>query len=358
VESRQPSNLQQLLSKDEGQKAIIPAFDVKDYAHLALTNFRFSQFFKKPLLFAKFAYYLAQAPDDKEVERILNSNRQGLKELLEVEFKEVTLKMRTITHVTALQLVYGANDREMCETLRPFFTELYGSVEAGRTAMDRQMSELKNTHKLFNFTPIINAISNESFNNGQDDKGRWILSSDTLKAISEFRETFSASQPKIIDKGMQFRWEILKEFSDAYTDAAKRWRYCYEKCALLEDAALMWILLYLPENAKQHCNQGLYYLQKNNPEPFGRKQKVRENEKMNFDESLYQDSVDFVLAGSCVDIIYGRHRPVAFLGDAGYPIRVASFSPLNESFKTFVQQKMPSMQNVCGNVHPIKRQGV
>jgi len=300
VESRQPSELEKFLSTDPGQKIILHSLDITNYYGLSQTDYSMSQFFKRPLLLAKLAHYLAQAPDDVKVQFILKSNLN----LLQVVFKEVVLHSRTVTNVTPLQLVFGARDREMCETLAPFFEELCGSFDAGKNEMERQISEMKNDHKSFDFKPIIQAISNELFNLGQDaETGKWILSPATLAAIKQFREDFDASQPKIIDKGMHFRWETLRELSDAYAKAAIQWQYDYKKCALLEDAAIAWVFNYMPENGAQHCNQGLYYLQKNNPEPFKRMQKTRNEEK--FYEALKQPSIDFLLAGSCIDIIYG-----------------------------------------------------
>jgi len=294
-----PSALEKILSTDPGQEIILRNLDVTDYASLKRTNFSLSQFFnKRPLSFwmPKLAYYLAQAPHDNWVQFILKSNPN----LLQVVFEKVVLKSCTVFNVTPFQLAYSGKDGEMCKTLFPFFEKKYGSD--ARDEMQKQISEMKNYHQPFDFTPIIQAISNELFNHGRDgETNTWILSKATLTAIETFRKDFDASQPKIIEKGMQFRWETLQELTDAYAEVAKQWRYDYKKCALLEDAVLAWVLGYLPENGKQHCNQGLFYLQKDNPEPLNRMQNTRDGRC--FDESLKRRSADFLLDGTCIDVI-------------------------------------------------------
>jgi hypothetical protein len=111
-----------------------------------------------------------------------------------------------------------------------------------------------------------------------------------------------------------------------------QWGHDYKKCALLEDAVLAWVLGYLPENGKQHCNQGLYYLQKDNPEPLKRMQSTRDGR--GFDESLKRRSIDFLLDGSCVDIIFGARPPWAG-GCARPPYLLA-----RRVCKIFVEQKL------------------
>jgi hypothetical protein len=343
VKSRQSSELEKLLSMDPGKDIILHELDVPDYGRLAETSYNMSQFFTKlPSSFwlNKLAYYLAQAPDDVKVQFIIKNNLK----LLQIVFKEVVLKSRTVINVTPLQLVYGAGDGEMCGTLTPFFEEMYGSFD-GRNEMQKQISEMKNDHKPFDFNPIIQAISNEFFNLGKDAAtGKWILNPATLAAIKIFREDFDASQPKIIDKGMHFRWETLQELNNAYAEAAVQWGYDYKKCALLEDAAFAWVLNYVPENGAQACSQGFYYLQKNNPEPFKRMQKTRDEK--NFYEALKQQSAEFLLDGSCVDIIFGGARRRVF-GCAG-----------SAKLQNFCRAKTSNLQNLCGSTHTLNGPGV
>ncbi len=303
MKSRQASELEKLLSTDPGRHIILPTLDVTDYSRLAKTNYSMSQFFKNPPFWlGKLAYYLAQEPDELKTKFILKNNP----DLLEVVFKTVILPMYTVINVTPLQLVYGAGDGEMCGILALFFAEKYGE-EKGMEEMQRQISEMKNDHKPFDFRPIIQAISNEAFNLGQDaTTNKWILNPNTLAAIEKFRKDFDENQLKIIDKGMQFRWETLQELSDAYRDVAATWNnnHYYLKCALLEDVIFGWVFRYATKNDIQRFNQGLYYLQqKKEPAPFKRMKKTRD--EYDFYEVLKKQSVDFLLDGSCVDIIYG-----------------------------------------------------
>jgi hypothetical protein len=105
--------------------------------------------------------------------------------------------------------------------------------------MQKQISEIKNVHKPFNFGPIIEVISKELFNLGQDAEGRYILSPAMLAAIDKFNKEYDENQPKIIDKGMQFRWETLEEFGVAYAAAANEWNNHYY---LRRQKNLLWIL--------------------------------------------------------------------------------------------------------------------
>ncbi|MBX3710200.1 MAG: hypothetical protein KIT56_05605 [Gammaproteobacteria bacterium] len=299
---RQPSPLENLLVKDPGQNNILHRLDITDYVRLSRTCYSMSEFFKAPLSIKtiKLPYYINQEPNDNKVKFFLRNNLN----LLNVVFKKVIGKTQTFLNVTPLQLAHGARDDVMCNTLKPFFVQLHGSEKAGIDEMQRQISEMKDDHKPFDFNPIIQAISNESFNNGLDAKtSKLILSKATLAAIEQFRKDFDATQPKIIDKGMHFRWETLEELFENYVHAAAQWNHNYNKCALFEDAAIAWVLGYVPENGAQSFNQGLYYLQKDNPEPFKRAATTRNG--CNFHVALKYESVDFLLSGSCIDIVYG-----------------------------------------------------
>lgn len=307
------SNLEKALDTDAGQNIIVPLLEAKDYRQLMLINRSRYKLFKDSspdvVLFNRFSpsvlthrlvYHFAFVPDEEKAKATLEQNL----DLLKIEFKKIVFPLYTVTNVTLLQLVHGAGDIEMRDqVLKPLFVKLYGE-EKGIEEMQRQIGELKNIHKPFDFGPIIEAISNELFDNGKDEKGRWNLSPNTLAAIEKFRQDFDNNQPKIIDKAMQFRWETLEEFNKVYSAAAKQWNYDSKKCALLEDAVQTWVLRYAMENDKQRFNQGVHYLQQANPQPFRRLQINRDG--ASFDVSLSRESIDFVLSGSCVDIVYGR----------------------------------------------------
>jgi hypothetical protein len=351
VKSGGPSALENFLSTDPGQEILRNHLDMTDHISLKRTSFSLSQFFnKRPLSFwiPKLAYYLAQSPHDNWVQFILKSNPN----LLEVVFEKVILKSCTLFNVTPLQLAYSGKDNAMCETLVPFFEERYG-INASRKEMQKQISAMKNHHKPFEFTPIIQAISNESFNHGHDAKtNKWLLSPATLAAIQTFRNDFDASQPKTIDKGMQFRWETLQELTDAYVNAAAEWEYDYKKCALFEDAAYAWILGYLPENGKQQCSQGIYYLQKDDPEPLRRMQNMRDGQEI--DGALKQQSADFFLDGSCVDIIFGR---VVRREPTNFPC-LSALAAVAEQIRNFCRTKTLNWPSLSSNTVERKHQRV
>lgn len=306
VKTRKLSNLEKVLDTDVGQNTILSFLDTKDYHQLMLVNRR-HQFFNKlspSVLLPRLIYHFAQVPDEAKANFMFRRNPKL--NLLNVEITKVEFPSYIVTNVTLLQLVHGAGDIEMRDrVLKPLFEEQYGK-EKGIEEMKRQIGEMKNVHKPFDFWPIIQAISNESFNNGKDEQGRWILSVNTLAAIEKFRKDFDDNQPKVIDKAMQFRWQTLQDFNDAYDSAAAYWHYNYYKCALIEDAVQAWVLRYATQNDKQRFNQGVYYLQRKDPEPFYRSQTNRSG--YSFDDSLLRPSVDFVLNGSCVDIVLGETR--------------------------------------------------
>jgi len=330
MKARQPSPLENLLGEDPGKNNILSRLDVTDYVRLSRTCYSMSEFFKAPLpiRLIKLPYYINQEPNDDKVKFILRNNLS----LLNFEFEKVIGETQTFLNVTPLQLAYGAKDDVMCHTLKPLFIELYGSEQAGIDEMQRQISKMKDEHKSFDFNPIIQAISNESFNNGRDPKtNKWILSQATLAAIDQFRKDFDATQPKIVDKGMHFRWETLEELFEHYVRAATQWDYNYNKCALFEDAAIALVLEYVPENGAQAFNQGLYYLQKDTPEPYKRAAATRDGQ--NFRGALKMESADFLLTGSCVDIIFG-----CALRDCVYGALFVGGR--RGRFKTYVEQKL------------------
>lgn len=304
-----PPELEDILAVDPGQYDILPQLNVSHEGRLSRLRNRTQQFFKEDLetiRLIQLAYSLAEEPNEEWVKRIIGGNVK----LLNHVFPKVVLHSGVVVDHTPLQLVYGARDPGMCVALKPFFTELCGSEEAGRNEMERQIKEKfggVDEQKHFNFTPIIQAISNDaSYLRRDPATNKWILSPAILAEIKKFKIDFHRAQARVIDKGIHFRLEIVQELLEAYHDVAKnQWGYDYKKCALLEDAVLACVLGYVSENDAQAFSQGLYYLQKDEkPEPFERKQKTRDG--YNFYEALKKPSVDFVgLDSACVDIIYG-----------------------------------------------------
>lgn len=354
MKARPPSKLENILDTDPGQ-IILRSLNETDYRQIRLVNYSLYQFFNSPsptIVLTRLEYHFAQVPNEEKAEGLLRSRQTPMLQkynlnLLDIEFEKVVFPLYTVTNVTLLQLVHGAGDIEMRDNvLKPLFIERYGSKEKGIEEMQKQISEMKNFHKGFDFGPILQAISNELFNLGQDATDRWILSPAMLAAIEKFNKEYDESQPKAIDKGMQFRWETLQEFSDAYAAAAAQWNNNYYlKCALSEDVVLSRILCYATKNDKQRFNQGLYHLQKDNKELFKRMQKTRDGH--DFDAALKKPSLDFVLDSSCLDIVYGCSFSLARLG-ADY------FG----SLQNFCRTKTSSLPNLCSHTHNPNRRGV
>jgi len=303
-----PPELEDVLAIDPVQYDILSLLNVSNEGRLSRLRNRTHQFFQEDLntiRLIQLAYSLAEEPDEEMVKRIIGDNIK----LLNHVFPKVVLHSGIVVNSTPLQLVHNARDPEMCHVLKPFFTKLCGSEEAGIKEMERQIKEKIDDRepKPFDFKPIIGAISNNTNYLGRDPAtNKWILSPALLAAIKKFRIDFHRAQARVIDKGVHFRLEIVQALLDAYADVAKnQWNYDYKKCALLEDGVLAWVLGYVSENDAQAFNQGLNYLQReNNPERFERKKKTRDGH--NFYEALKGPSVDFVgLVGSCVDIING-----------------------------------------------------
>src|SRR5579862_5862181 len=170
LHNKQPSELENVLSIDPGKEFILPAIALSDGGHLSQACRGLYNFFKHDLSrirLIKLAYYLAQEPNPHKVNIIIG----GDVTLLQIVFKEIKLPSRIVKNVTSLQFAYGARHREMRETLEPLFTKLCGNFEAGRKEIDKQLQEkfdnISNGTS-FNFSPIIQAISNELFNHGRD----------------------------------------------------------------------------------------------------------------------------------------------------------------------------------------------
>ena len=243
------------------------------------------------------AHVLALAPDEKKAKFILKQNPH----LLHFEFKEVIFPLYKCINMTPAQLVYGSGDYEMLDqVIKPLFIEQYGE-EKGIAELQKEIDVMQNVHKPFDFGPIIKTISEESFNQGNDDKNRLLLSPVTLTAIQKFRKDFAANQPKIIDKGVQFRWETLVELCEEYRNAAQQWNDDYLKCSLFEDAVIGWVLQYVTQYAIQNFNQGLLCLEH---EQFERMPLNRQG--LDFYKWLCLEAIELSFERSCPGIIAGN----------------------------------------------------
>jgi len=302
-----------------------PHLDVDNFSRSARTCRGSNTMFKPLLPISRAAHYVIVKPSVVEIKKILDKlDLDSLKTFLQKEVNNVLGQSRiTYVNMTLLQLAYSAGDDEMCLVLEPYFERAFGSQEAAREEIRKQLNEkfaegsevekaqreareleIKNQLQGLLAT-VIQAITNEKFNHGRDAAKKLILSPATLDAITTFRKALDALQPKIIDKGMHFRYNTLQEIYDTYAQAAAQWGYDYNRCALFEDGVVVAALLNVPENDAQKFSQGLYYLQNNPTEACGRSLKLRDTET-NFYDSLRLASVDFSgLSGSCVDIICG-----------------------------------------------------
>ncbi len=258
-----------------------------------------------------------------------------------------------IVGMTPLQAAYCEGDDEMCLMLEQYFEAVCGSVDAGREEIRKQLEEKFGEEKdedkeskevrKNRLATIVQVITNEQFNNGRDAAtNKWVLSEAAQIAIATFIEEFIASQPKVIESGRRFRLEILQEVCEAYLQAARQWNYDYKKCALYEDAVFPIVLEYAATNDKQRFAQGLYYLQ-DKGEKFKRSSTTRDGH--NFNQLLRADSCDFLLSGSCVDIIFGGRR-----GRGRWGVCACRC-------KTYVEQKLQTWRNLCSHAHERKRLG-
>jgi hypothetical protein len=267
--------------------------------------------FQSELNTAKLAHYIIVEPNPTEVKKLINA----YPELLMANIKEVEVRGRKIRNNTPFQLAYGAGDDDMCLVLKKGMVHHLGSEEAATNEIRKQVSEkfkedeasdtLIKNHLATLLAPVIQAITAERFDNDRNADGKLILSDATLTAINTFREDFDKTQPKIIDQGMHFRSNTLQEIYDAYAQAAGQGGYDYYQCALFEDGVLSSVLSYVPENDAQRFSQGLYYLQKDQPEVFARRQTLRGDPNNNFYRILRSSSRDFFLSGSCIDMVVG-----------------------------------------------------
>jgi hypothetical protein len=274
-------------------------------------HFSFFQPILKEREIKQLAQYIGIAADEVNAEAMVKINPGLL--LIPVD-EVINPNTNQITkNVKPLQLARSEGDDKMCVMLKSYFEPACGSKEAASVEIQKQLDEKfgKGSNKfterkeirMKRLTALIDVISREQFNNGQEaGTNRRILNKATQKAITKFRSEFSASQPKIIYSGMRFHLNILQEVCDAYTSAAMRWQFNFFQCALLEDAVLSTVLCYVPTNDAQRFNQGLYFIQ-HQKEEFKRACKNRAGH--HFYQHLLNQSANFVLSGSYIDIEYG-----------------------------------------------------
>jgi hypothetical protein len=322
---------------------ILSEMDIGDCLQLSRSCRAAHQFFQAPsplprvLQLSKLVHHIVHQPHDGKVQFILNANL----ELLKVVFPKTIRGPQTLVDVTALQLAFGTGDGVMCQTLKPFFVKLYGSEEAAIIEMKKQINEMTINTKVFDFSSIYSAIAAEQFNQGRDtETGKWILSPLTLTAIQQFRKGFDTHQANLVsNKGLHFEWKTLWAASSFLMGIASRVGDSDKRCKLFADAVLAYVFGHLPQNAAQYFNQGLYYLQKENPAPFMRMPKTQDGH--DFYDLLKQPSLDFMLDGRCVDIIFGQQIKTL---QSHMPVK-----KMHERIEAFCKTKSPSaiLQSLC-----------
>jgi hypothetical protein len=305
--------------------------EYKDAASFANT-FRFLYHNRKNDLVArKLAHYVVVEPNEDKVIAILNSNPLLINTVIPVV---IDTAGRQLIRNTIFQLAYGAGDVEMCLAIKRFFIQVYGSEEAAIEKMEEQRNakfaedkeadankekEAKN-HFAALLQPAIAATAAEPFNLGQDPDGRLILSQATLTAIETFREKFTKSQLKRVEKGMHFRNNTLQETLDACRQVLKT-SNGEHNIMLFRDGIVSYVLLAVPANDAQKFSQGIAYIEPCMAFKFARSFALRVG-KNNFYLTCRDKSREFSLVGSCVDIALGirsaTHREENFSHDISY----------------------------------------
>jgi len=318
---------------------LLPWLNVRALIQLSQTNHRIHGLFADKSSFAREALldklmpYLEYLADiivnepTKENIEILQKVLNVYPDLLKRKIKKVVFKETGQEYIdySLLQLAYAEGDDDLCLDLKPCFKLAMGSDAAAQEEIDKQIKEkfeyeseeekqkaeaheleIKNKLAIM-LDAVIQVITNEQFNNGDDDEGKLILSRATLDAITTFRKAFDALQPRTIYKGRRSRLDTLNETNDAYVQAAWGWQE-YNQCALFEDGVVSHVLLNKPQNDAMRCNQGLGYFWNDNPERFKRSRTLREK-NIKFQDKLRSESSEFSsLSGSCINIADGMQR--------------------------------------------------
>ena len=276
--------------------------------------------------------------------------------LLRIRIDEVidSTRHRVIRKRTLYQLACGAGDNELAILLENVFIYHYGK-KAARIEIERQLHDMLETEEdlqeniridaMFDelLTAMIAAIEAEPFDGARDAKGRLHLRPETLVAIEIFKEGFAKTQPKVIVRGMHFRYSLMQTAYNRYDALEKQWENDYYKCALYQDVVLATIQAYVPANDAQKFSRGGIvkfinaYLSAKKPGPGPRSFVLCEG-NANYYEVVRGDSVDFVMHGSCINIDTGCTRPVRPLPHA----KICSFF-LSKIFHLYVWHKNYSM---------------
>jgi hypothetical protein len=297
-----------------------------DASHLLAQTCRFFHHHYKQTIFDQqkletLAHHVIVKPNEVKMVAMLNCEPT----LINAVIKKVVVgegdSKKTFLNNTIFQLAYGAEDHDMCFAMKPFFLKVYGNEAAALQEMDRQHNEkfaenkeegerkemqAKTTLESL-LEPVIQVITNEEFNLGRDANNKLILSDATMDAINIFRRKFADSQAKIIEKGPHFRNNILLNIYNAYIQAAEtQWHNNYNKYALFEDGIISYVFLFVPVNVAQKFVQGLYYLQ-DMEKHFTRLNTLKASDN-DFYTVLRSPSLDFALAGSCIDVGVGGSR--------------------------------------------------
>jgi hypothetical protein len=327
-------------------KLIANSLPNKDAASLAQACSSLFRSTKPALDDRKLAHYVIVEPSEaNKINVIARLDAEPM--LVNHKIKQAKDKVgRTIKNKTLFQLAYGAGDDDFCLAMKPAFIKHLGSEQAAIDEMERQCNEMleseeeykskeekSQTHFDTLLQPVIQAIDTEQFNFGRDANNKLILSSATLAAIGTFREEFAKSQPRVIEKGMHFRYNTLQEALTAFDQASARWNYNDKKCALFDDSVLSTVLSYIPANDAQKFSQGLSFLQKKE-EPQSDKRSLALQGGKKFYDVVRGPSFEFVLLGSGIDISWGLARPW----------RVTSNSA---DLQFFCQTKTSNLRSLC-----------
>lgn len=373
---------------------LLPHLDLRSLLRLSQTNrgihglFANGHFRKAMLdaLMTYLAHIIVNEPTGKNITiliLLLTNMLSSYPELLTWKIPKVVFKETGQAYInySLLQLAFAEYDDELCcDAFEPFFERVFGSKEAARAEIRKQLEEKfpeeskikklareaeeRNTLVAL-LTPAKVAFTQEQFNNGQDADRKWILSDVTHTHITSFREAFDALQPKEIYKGRRFSLSTPQIFYDDLAQTINLWRYgqsAYHRFALYLDALISHMQCYIHQNVAMYSAQGLYYLQKTS-EVFTRDATLRsdsatergkpaEGPRLNFHGCLRQVSLDFsTLVGSSVDI--GLGQGIAFRG----PLAWMTWPQWCTAYQNACRTKTTSLQSLRGETKSILRPG-
>lgn len=313
VESR--SILEDFLPEDASVTGLLPKLDVRDLSRLARTCRGINHLFKDHLhreLINHASHYVIVEPDKCNIKKVIDMMIAS-PALLQAKVPQVKDSAgRIFKNRTLYQLAAGAEDYDLCLAMKNVFIMHYGSERAAINEIEKQGEEhfevdcwrkdAEDKARLqLILQPVIAVVNAEQFNLGSDDN-KLILRPATLAAIEAFRDELKKWLLHH-ENGIHFRYRTLLEAYFTYVEIAASWNYEYNKCALFEDGVLSSIQSYLPEHFAQKFSQGVHSLESSN-EPSRRSLVLQSSDKKFYD-AVRGASSDFVLSGSCVDIMYG-----------------------------------------------------